>query len=209
MITSGPTREYLDPVRFLSNASSGKMGCALANAALQTGWEVVLISGPVLVEYPKEIELHSVVSTEEMHDWALRLFPNCDMVIGAAAPCDYRPKNVSEKKLSKSDFSGLIELVETPDILAALGQIKRPEQILVAFALETHEAKSRALQKMRRKNADFIVVNSPDAINSEETRFDIYDRSEKRICSMNGSKKQLAERLFEFTISTGRFAERL
>ena len=171
------------------------MGCALAKAALKTGWEVVLISGPVTIEYPKGIELHRVISTGEMYDLALRLFPNCDMIIGAAAPCDYRPKSVSENKLSKSDFSGLVELVETPDILAALGQIKRPEQILVAFALETHEAKKRALQKMHRKNADFVVVNTPAAINAEKTEFDIYDRSERLVCSIGGSKKQLAEQL--------------
>jgi len=173
------------------------MGCALAKAALNIGWEVVLISGPVAIEYPREVELYSVVSTGEMYDWALCLFPGCDMIIGAAAPCDYRPKSVSEKKLSKSDFSGLVELVETPDILAALGRIKRPEQVLVAFALETHEAKNRALQKMHRKNADFVVVNTPAAINAEETEFDIYDRSEKLICSIHGSKHQLAERLLK------------
>ena len=195
LITSGPTREYLDPVRYLSNASSGKMGCALAKAALKTGWEVVLISGPVAIEYPKGIELHRVISTGEMYDLALRLFPSCDMIIGAAAPCDYRPKSVSENKLSKSDFPGQVELVETPDILAALGQIKRPEQILVAFALETHEAKHRALQKMHRKNADFVVVNTPAAINAEETEFNIYDRSERLLCSIAGSKDQLAEQL--------------
>ena len=197
LITSGPTREYLDPVRFLSNASSGKMGCALAKAALKAGWEVHLISGPVAIEYPQGIELYPVVSTEEMYESALRLFPGCDMVIGAAAPCDYKPKSVSENKLSKSDFSGQVELVETPDILAALGQIKQPEQILVAFALETHEAKERALQKMRRKNADFIVVNTPAAINAEETEFDIYDRSEKKVCSIRGPKNQLAELLLK------------
>jgi len=171
------------------------MGCALAKAALRGGWEVCLISGPVAIEYPREIELYPVVSTEEMYNLALRLFPGCDMVIGAAAPCDYKPKNVSENKLSKSDFSGLVELVETPDILAALGQIKRPGQILVAFALETHEAKKRALQKMRRKNADFIVVNTPATINAEETEFDVYDRSERMVCSIYGSKNQCAEQL--------------
>ena len=201
LITSGPTREYLDPVRYLSNASSGKMGCALAKAALKSGWEVVLISGPVALEYPREVELHTVVSTGEMYDSALRLFPGCDMAIGAAAPCDYRPKSVSENKLSKSDFSGLVELVETPDILAALGQIKRPEQVLVAFALETHEAKNRALQKMHRKKADFVVVNTPAAINAEATEFDIYDHSERLLCSIAGSKDRLAEQLLTIIMS--------
>jgi len=201
LITSGPTREYLDPVRFLSNASSGKMGCALANAALELGWEVILVSGPVAVEYPPGIELHSVVSTAEMYDRALHLFPSCDIVIGAAAPCDYKPKDISGKKLSKSDFSGQVELVETQDILAALGQIKRPEQILVAFALETHDAKNRAIQKMRRKNADFVVVNTPAAIDSEEAELEIYDRSESPVRTISGSKTQLAQQLLELLIT--------
>ena len=200
LITSGPTREYLDPVRFLSNASSGKMGCALATAALKIGWEAVVVSGPVAVEYPPGIELYPVVSTEEMYESALRLFPGCDIVIGAAAPCDYRPKNVSEKKLSKSDFSGILELAETRDILASLGQIKRSGQILVAFALETHDAQNRALQKMRQKNADFIVVNSPAAIHADETAFEVYDRAGAAVRSMNGSKKRLADQLLEMLI---------
>ena len=177
------------------------MGCALAKAALKIGWEVVVISGPVAMEYPSGIELYPVVSTEEMYDQALHLFPSCDMMIGAAAPCDFKPKNISGKKLTKSDFSGIVELVETQDILAAIGKIKRPEQILVAFALETHDAKSRALEKMRRKNADFVVVNAPDAIDSEEAELDIYDRNENPVASISGSKTQLAEQLLELLIT--------
>ena len=173
------------------------MGNALAAAALKVGWKVAVVSGPVAVEYPQGIELHSVVTTEEMCESALRLFPACDMVIGAAAPCDYKPKNVSDKKLSKSDFSKFMEFVETRDILASLGQIKRPEQMLVAFALETHDAKNRALQKMQQKNADFIVVNSPAAIEADEALLDVYDRSGMVICSMSGSKNQFAEQLLE------------
>ena len=176
------------------------MGCALAKAALKIGWEVVLISGPVAMEYPAGIELYPVVSTEEMYHRALHLFPSCDMIVGAAAPCDYKPKNISEKKLTKSDFSGFVELVETQDILAAIGEIKTPEQILVAFALETHDAKNRALKKLRRKNADFVVVNAADAIDSEEAALDIYDRNENPVASISGSKNQLAEQLFELLI---------
>ena len=192
LITSGPTREYLDPVRFLSNASSGRMGCALAKAAIDRGWQVVLISGPVAIEYPPEVELHHVVSTAEMLEQALRLFPDCDAVIGAAAPCDYMPKIVSEQKLSKSDFFGCVEFVETPDILASLGKIKRPDQIIVAFALETHDVRNRAMQKMERKNADYIVLNGPNAINADEMEVELFCRSGAYFPQFHGLKEEVA-----------------
>ena len=197
LITSGPTREYLDPVRFLSNASSGKMGRALAKAAIAKGWEAVLVSGPVAIEYPPEIELYHVVSTAEMLKQTLRLFPDCDAVIGAAAPCDYKPKIFSEKKLSKFDFSGCMEFAETPDILAALGKIKRSNQTIVAFALETHDAQNRAMLKMERKNADYIVLNGPNAINAEETKIELYCRSENSFSPFSGRKDEIAEFILE------------
>ena len=197
LITSGPTREYLDPVRFLSNASSGKMGCALAKAAIDRGWQVVLVSGPVTIEYPPEAELHRVVSTAEMLEQALRLFPDCDAVIGAAAPCDYMPKIASEKKLSKAGFSGCFEFAETPDILAALGKIKRPDQMIVAFALETHDAQNRAMLKMERKNADYIVLNGPKAINADEVEITLYCRCGKCFPQFHGPKEEAASFILE------------
>ena len=197
LITSGPTREYLDPVRFLSNASSGKMGCALARAAIDRGWQVVLVSGPVTVEYPPEAEIHHVVSTAEMFEQALRLFPDCDAVIGAAAPCDYMPKIASEKKLSKSGFSGCVEFAETPDILAALGKIKRPDQIIVAFALETHDAHNRAMLKMEHKNADYIVLNDPKAINADEVEITLYCRCGKCFPQFHSPKEEAASFILE------------
>ncbi|MBQ4195575.1 MAG: phosphopantothenoylcysteine decarboxylase, partial [Thermoguttaceae bacterium] len=104
LITSGPTRQYLDPIRYLTNASSGRMGAALAQAALEAGYEVVVISGPVDIEYPKGAEVVKVVSTEEMHAAAIQRFAECEGAIGAAAPCDYRPLEVLPDKMSKEDF---------------------------------------------------------------------------------------------------------
>lgn len=193
LITSGPTREYLDPVRFLSNSSSGKMGRSLAAAALARGHEVVLLSGPVSIAYPEGVELHRVNTTEEMFTEALAIFPSCDLVIGAAAPCDYRPKRVSETKLSKSDFSGTLQLEETPDILAALGKMKRENQKIVAFALETHEGHERARKKLQRKNADFIVLNTPQALDADTSRLEILARTGDSLGVFEGSKAELAE----------------
>ncbi len=173
------------------------MGRALAQAALHHGLEVVVLSGPVDLDYPSEVELHRVVSTNEMLEAALKLFPDCDAVIGAAAPCDYRPRRFSETKLAKADFSGILELEETPDILAALGRIKRPDQTIVAFALETHDAKNRAVEKLQRKNADFIVLNGPTAIDSEETEIEILSREGTVVFSGRGPKTRIAGSIIE------------
>ena len=120
LITSGPTREYLDPVRYLSNASSGRMGCAMAAAARAAGHDVVIVSGPVEVDYPAGAEVIPVVTTQEMLDECLKVFPQCDGAIGVAAPCDYRPRAASPQKLSKTGRSIHLDLVQTPDILATL-----------------------------------------------------------------------------------------
>ena len=139
LITSGPTRQYLDPVRYLTNASSGRMGRALAQSALDLGHRVTVISGPVSVEYPDAAELVRVVSTEEMLAAACRLFPECDGVIGAAAPCDYRPVRVASQKIAKTGDPLMLKLIETPDVVATLGSTKRTDQWVVGFALETED----------------------------------------------------------------------
>ena len=125
LITSGPTRQYLDRVRYLSNASSGRMGQALAAAAVEAGHEVVVVSGPVGVRYPAAAKVIPVVSTEEMLAECLKVFPACDGLIAVAAPCDYRPRTVADGKIRKTGRPLEIELVETPDIVARLGAIRR------------------------------------------------------------------------------------
>ena len=142
LITSGPTREYLDPVRYLTNASSGRMGAALAVAAIEEGHRVVVVSGPVEVEYPAAAEVHRVVTTEEMRDACLRLFPDCDGLIAAAAPCDFRPPAAARQKIHKSGQPLRLELEETPDVVAALAEIKTDAQWIVAFALETEDPRA-------------------------------------------------------------------
>ena len=192
LITSGPTRQYLDPVRYLTNASSGRMGRALAEAALELGHDVVIVSGPVAINYPPAAELHPVVSTEELLDVCQRLFPQCDGVIGAAAPCDYRPHRVAEHKLAKTGQPLMLELIETPDVMATLGAKKRPDQWLVGFALETDDQRFRALTKLEKKSCDLIVLNGPAAMDSLDNRVEVLDRTGSVVASVGGTKESVA-----------------
>lgn len=161
-ITAGPTREKLDPVRFLSNFSSGKMGYALAEEAARRGARVILVSGPVALEARNPlIEVRRVESAEEMLAEARKAFAGSDIAIMCAAVADYRPAAVSPSKLKRGDSPAMtLELVRNPDIAATLGSEKRPGQTLVGFALETDDAIAHGADKLRRKNLDMIVVNS-------------------------------------------------
>lgn len=161
MLTAGPTYEPLDPVRFLGNRSSGKMGIALADALARRGAEVHLILGPSALR-PKEssVEVISVKTAEEMLQAALQLFPKADAAILAAAVADYRPTQISSEKIKKKGEAMTLQLEKTPDIAATLGQQKRPGQYLIGFALETENEKANARSKLQRKNFDFIVLNS-------------------------------------------------
>ncbi|MDR1958102.1 MAG: phosphopantothenoylcysteine decarboxylase [Planctomycetaceae bacterium] len=200
LITSGPTREYLDPVRYLSNGSSGKMGQALAVAALEKDLRVTVVSGPVSVEYPKEAAVHHVVTTKEMLAKCLEIFPDCSMVIGAAAPCDYRVKTVSPHKIKKHRGKPLqLELVETPDILARLGRRKQ-HQCLVAFALETENDEFYAAEKLRRKNCDYILLNHPSAIHSDETCLHMIDGTNHITATLQGSKSAVAVKILDILL---------
>jgi len=197
LITSGPTRQYLDPVRYLTNASSGRMGAALARAAISLGHEVVVISGPVAVTYPEQAELISVVTTDEMLAAAGEVFQGCDGAIGAAAPCDYRPRRVSDSKLAKTGRPLQLDLIETPDVIATLGQSKRPDQWVVGFALETDDRRFRATVKLERKHCDLMVSNGPDAIDADENSVELLDRAGRVIEAIQGSKSHVAQRLME------------
>lgn len=192
LITSGPTRQYIDPVRYLSNASSGKMGRCLAQAALDLGHEVVVVSGPVVVDYPDQAELINVVSTEDLLRVCLEVFPTCDGVIAAAAPCDYKPVNVQDHKLRKTGQTLTIELVETTDVMAALGAKKNSQQWSVGFALETEDARFRALSKLQRKSCDLVVLNGATAINSDSNQIEIIDPRGEVVFAGQGSKADIA-----------------
>lgn len=202
LITSGPTRQYLDPVRYISNASSGKMGSCLAQAALDEGHEVVVVSGPVSVRYPDGIELIHVLTTEQMLDEASKVFKECDGLIGAAAPCDYKPIEIADHKIKKTGGVMEIKLVETDDILATLGQSKQPHQWTVAFALETEDARFRAITKLEKKNCDLVVLNGATAINSENNDIEIIDSSGNVVETFSGSKKEVAETILRVVRET-------
>ena len=128
LITSGPTRQYLDPVRYLTNASSGRMGAALAEACLHRGHQVTIVSGPVPIDYPTGARVVPVISTEEMLATCQEIFPTCDGVIGAAAPCDYRPRHISANKIAKTGEPLSLHLVETLDVIATLAENRLPRQ---------------------------------------------------------------------------------
>lgn len=195
LITSGPTRQYLDPVRYLTNASSGRMGAALANAAIEQGHEVLVISGPVSVSYPDQATLVSVLTTEEMLEAALRLFGECDGAIGAAAPCDYKPRFIEPHKISKTGEPLRLELVETADVVATLGQRKRSHQWVVGFALETEDRRFRATVKLERKHCDLMVSNGPQAIDSAENDVELLDPNGEVICHVTGTKAEVSSRI--------------
>ena len=160
LITAGPTYEAIDPVRFIGNHSSGKMGFELAKAALQKGAEVILVSGPTSLEISgRDLKLVSVTSAAEMYDAVQQYFSEADVVIAAAAVSDYRPRIVAAQKMKKKEHSLSIELEPTVDILASLG-VQKTHQKLIGFALETNNELDNAKQKLKRKNLDFIVLNS-------------------------------------------------
>lgn len=161
LITAGPTYEAIDPVRFVGNRSSGKMGVALAKAVVEQGGEVILVMGPSRLQPEmKGLTLIRVESAQEMYDAALEHFLSCQVGIMAAAVADYRPAAQATEKIKKKGERMTIELVKNPDIAATLGQQKQEGQILIGFALETENAEANAQDKLRRKNLDYIVLNS-------------------------------------------------
>lgn len=160
MITAGPTYEKIDPVRFIGNYSSGKMGFALAEECCRRGAEVTLISGPVSLECSKRIKRINVESCNEMYNAAVDEFKNCNAAILCAAVADFRPESIAENKIKREKDCLNIQLCPTNDIAAELGRIKTENQILVGFALETNNEEANAKSKLERKNLDFIVLNS-------------------------------------------------
>lgn len=160
IVTAGPTYEAIDPVRFIGNHSSGKMGYEVAKCAQQLGAEVILISGPTYLENPHEgIKRISVFNTQEMYEAVLSYFDSADVVIAAAAVSDYRPETIADQKIKKKEDSLTIPLTKTQDILQALGKQKK-HQKLIGFALETTNELAHAKSKLERKNLDFVVLNS-------------------------------------------------
>jgi phosphopantothenoylcysteine decarboxylase/phosphopantothenate--cysteine ligase len=159
LVTAGPTREFLDPVRFLSNPSSGKMGYELAKEALRRGADVILVSGPTALLLPAGVKVEKVTSAAEMKEAVLRAFPKLDVVVMAAAVSDFRFKDFRPEKAKKRDVAGTVEIEQTEDILALLGK-KKKNQVLVGFAAETRDVLANARKKMVKKKTDLMVANA-------------------------------------------------
>ncbi|MFC4712499.1 bifunctional phosphopantothenoylcysteine decarboxylase/phosphopantothenate--cysteine ligase CoaBC [Planococcus dechangensis] len=184
VVTAGPTRERIDPVRFLTNFSSGKMGYAMAQAAAELGAETLLISGPVALEVPSGVTRISVESAQDMLEAVLQEYDSADMVIKTAAVADYRPAAIAAQKVKKKDGNSVIELERTIDILKTLGEMKA-NQILIGFAAETDHVAQYAKDKLERKNADYIIAND---VSAAQAGFD-HDTNEVTVYGQGGFEK--------------------
>lgn len=186
LITAGPTYERIDPVRFIGNYSSGKMGYAIADACADAGHEVTLVSGPVqIVPQNPDVNVVKVESAAQMLDAVVSRFADVDGAVLCAAVADFTPVTVADKKIKREGENLVIELKPTADIAATLGKMKTDKQFLVGFALETNDEEAHALDKMRRKNLDFIVLNS---LNDKEACFG-FDTNKITIIHADGNKK--------------------
>ena len=192
LITSGRTKENIDPIRYLSNNSSGKMGYSLAQASADLGAEVTLISGPTNLKIPNGLRnFISVESALEMYEKVDEYFKNTDIFIACAAVADYRPKEYKKEKIKKSDSDFVIELVRNPDILLEMSK-KKEKQLLVGFAAETNNIKENALKKLEKKNLDIIVANNASVMGSDENVIEIIRKDRTSVEISQKSKVELA-----------------
>lgn len=201
LISAGPTREWIDPVRFISNPSSGKMGYSLARQARDRNFEVQLISGPVSLDAPSGISIEKVETAEEMRLAMHTNFPSADLIIMCAAVCDHRPQVRRLEKIKKDVFPNEIDLVPTIDILMELGKIKTDSQILVGFAAETENWEQNAIIKMKEKNLDWIALNDVSQKNigfgSDQNEITMFSSSQKKVKLDRASKEILAKKMLE------------
>jgi phosphopantothenoylcysteine decarboxylase/phosphopantothenate--cysteine ligase len=194
LVTAGPTREHIDPVRFLSNPSSGRMGFAVATEAARRGHRVVLVTGPVELEDPPRIETVRIVSAAQMDRAVRRRFARCDAVVMTAAVADYTPAKSSKRKQKKTGRPTLLRLKPTVDILAGLGK-RKGARVLVGFALETHDEIKAAKDKLRRKNLDLIVSNRPNTFGRRGIRATLVFSDGRTVRLGETTKSALARRL--------------
>ena len=188
LVTAGPTREPIDPVRYISNRSSGKMGYAIAEAALTEGHDVTLISGPASVEPPRNANLIPVSTSDQMFEAVHRHADKCDICVLCAAVADYKPANVSSTKIKKRDAKFSLELIPTRDILDSLGHKQDRQFVLVGFAAETDHVEENAAKKLRAKNCDIIVANEVSGADSGMES----DVNEVIILFRNGGKTKIS-----------------
>ena len=210
LITAGGTREYIDPVRFISNASSGRMGYALARAALKAGHNVTLITAPTALKPPAGAKIVAVESAAQMFEAVKKHFPACDCLIMAAAVSDYTPAQPSKTKLKKQTARLTLELKPTPDILKWAGKhnaepraTSHGPRILVGFALEDRDLRANAERKLCEKNLDMIVANAPDSISAERTTVHIIRRGAERAEVVEATKATIAARIISLLTERG------
>ena len=198
VVTAGPTREAIDPVRFISNRSSGKMGYAIAEAALAAGHQVTLISGPANLVPPRGAHFVSITTSDELHHETHRAVHNCDVLVMCAAVSDYKPAAIAPRKMKKRNAAFALELVPTRDILASLSKEGR-SYFVVGFAAETHDLEKNARQKLRKKNCDMIVANdvskADSGMESDENAVSIFFRNGESRKISRASKKIIAREL--------------
>jgi phosphopantothenoylcysteine decarboxylase/phosphopantothenate--cysteine ligase len=195
LVTAGPTREPIDDVRFLTSGSSGQMGYAVAEAARDAGHDVVLVSGPVALAPPDGVTFVPVVTALEMHDAVIERFAETDAVVMVAAVADYRPAERIEGKRKKTGGPWDLRLVRNPDILAELGRRRRTDQVLVGFALEAADGEANARGKLKAKNLDLIVLDSPATVGADRSEFAILTRDGAVTRIPDTTKPDLAARL--------------
>jgi phosphopantothenoylcysteine decarboxylase/phosphopantothenate--cysteine ligase len=195
LITAGPTREPIDPVRYLSNRSSGKMGYAIAEAAIEAGNGVVLVSGPVNLDPPSGAKVVSVSTSDEMFEAVHQQIPNCDVLVMSAAVADYQPAKVAKQKIKKGQANCSIELIPTRDILGSFAHVDR-KFLVVGFAAETENLEANALKKLRAKNCDLIVANDArTAMERDENEVTIFFRDGEKKKISRASKRIIAREL--------------
>lgn len=208
MVTAGPSREALDPVRYISNRSSGKMGYAIAQAAQKRGAEVTLLSGPVAIEAPQGVKLVPFTTTQELLDRASELAQEQDLLIQAAAPADYRAKEIAPQKIKKQGGEPMaFTLVENPDVAATLGKAKRSGQVFVGFAAETNDVLAHARDKLARKNLDMIVANDvtrPGAGFDVDTNIVTFITKDGQEALPMMSKAEVAQRILDRALALRR-----
>lgn len=205
LVTAGPTREYIDPVRYLSNESSGRMGFEIAKAAVAAGHRATLIAGPVHQETPEGVERVDVVSALDMLGAMQEHFAGADAIFMAAAVGDFRPRTRHEGKWKKKEEGGdaaVLELVENPDLLATIAAQKGTRKV-IAFALETSDGEARAAAKLVRKNADFIVLNGASALNAASSSVTVLNADGVVWRLEDAPKAETARRLVELLEPTG------
>ena len=203
LVTAGPTRERLDPVRFISNRSSGKMGYAIACAARDAGHEVTLVSGPVSLPAPEGVTLVKVESAADMARAVFDAFPRQDLVVMAAAVADYRPVEIKEHKIKKQSGDLVLRLERTTDILAELGERKRPGQILAGFAAESENLLENARKKLAEKNLDWIAANTvADGFGTNTNTVTLLGRNGEMLVIGPDSKAEVAAKLVKIIASS-------